>query len=793
MAASNVHARAPSAQHFSGSQAPNSPPKTRDLASWWSGFKKKTKKEEEKPESPSGIFGVPLATSIKYANVAISLTNEKGESYTYGYVPIVIAKCGVFLKEKGTDVHGIFRLPGSAKRIKDLQATFDSADRYGKGLDWSGFTVHDAGSIFRRYINSLPEPVIPLDFYEPYRDPIRSHQKEATGDQDAPSDPTAEAFDHAKVIAQYQKLITELPPLNRQLLLYLLDLLAVFSSKSEVNGMDSSNLSAIFQPGILSHPKHDLMPREYKLSQNVLVYMITNQDHFLVGMSGTEADEKTVKDVQSGPQPKPATPNKATHAGLGRSASNASAGADSLRRLGLRRNTSVSSKKSNLSGSQVAGSPAPGSPMVNATGGGGVHRSNTVPSKRSPGLNSSPRFSKQFGGERKTPRSNSHSPAPVPESEPEGPKAEGDATPQKPTIPVISPASVTPEQPQKVSTKEETPHDAGREIPPNEQIRLQSPEPNFTTTIISGTPTKERKSIFSKSPNGEGDNKDGRQPNKLKKKSRPADPPLNISAQSSSHSLQDKGVLADQQDKSPKSATSGGLPETNNVIIPTLLNTEASPATGIAPRLEELDKVSSFHVSRGGSREPSPSSKPAKSPVPSIHSGPVTEDSEAEQGANASGDRSHKRKSRWRISSALKKENDASKDQATPAKLDPVTVAEDDAAARGSPPQKPSKRAATEDSQQTATGTESSNEKDVDEDGKERRGLFGRIKAKVHQSKEERRESKAEKERAKSPPRSVNDHGTSKQSLNAIVSEGSNVASTSDAKLEEGVKIEVKS
>ena len=52
-------------------------------------------------DAPVGIFGVPLQDSIKYANVAISLTNEQGESYVYGYVPIVIAKCGVFLKEKG--------------------------------------------------------------------------------------------------------------------------------------------------------------------------------------------------------------------------------------------------------------------------------------------------------------------------------------------------------------------------------------------------------------------------------------------------------------------------------------------------------------------------------------------------------------------------------------------------------------------------------------------------------------------------------------------------------------------
>lgn len=55
--------------------------------------------------APVGIFGVPLEVSIKYANVAISLTNEQGESYVYGYVPIVVAKCGVFLKEKGKAVY----------------------------------------------------------------------------------------------------------------------------------------------------------------------------------------------------------------------------------------------------------------------------------------------------------------------------------------------------------------------------------------------------------------------------------------------------------------------------------------------------------------------------------------------------------------------------------------------------------------------------------------------------------------------------------------------------------------
>lgn len=95
------------------------------LTSWWKTFSKKNpKKEEEEAKGmlkaipgkgrlrkmyadtdraaeTQQIFGVPLQVSIRYANVAISLFDENGRSFIYGYVPIVVAKCGVFLKEKG--------------------------------------------------------------------------------------------------------------------------------------------------------------------------------------------------------------------------------------------------------------------------------------------------------------------------------------------------------------------------------------------------------------------------------------------------------------------------------------------------------------------------------------------------------------------------------------------------------------------------------------------------------------------------------------------------------------------
>jgi hypothetical protein len=257
--------------------------------------------------------------------------------------------------------------------------------------------VHDAANILRRYFNNLPEPIIPLGNYDPFRQPLRGHQAEAVGYIEGQS-PSTGGFDPDAAVRIYQHLIKGLPSLNRQLLLYILDLLAVFAAKSDVNKMTTHNLAAIFQPGILSHPQHDMSPADYRLSQDVLIFLIDNQDHFLIGMEGTAVDEGTVKHVESGPSTPqartPTTPGR-NNSGLGRSASAASsAGAESVRRYnGVRRNVSTSSKRSRHSGAV----PSPITPAFATPTTSGVHRSNTLPSKRSPALNS-PRFPRDMSG-----------------------------------------------------------------------------------------------------------------------------------------------------------------------------------------------------------------------------------------------------------------------------------------------------------------------------------------------------------------------------------------------------------
>ena len=507
-----------------------------------------------------------------------------------------------------TDVEGIFRLSGSEKRIKELKFAFDSPDRYGKGLDWTGYTVHDAANILRRYFNQLPEPIIPLDFYDRFRDPLKNHQAQAVGPMDLQG-PSSGHFYADQAIRAYQSLITELPPLNRQLLLYILDLLAVFASKSDLNKMTTANLAAIFQPGLLSHPQHDMAPSEYRLSQDVLIFLIENQDHFLIGMHGTAADEKTVRDVQSASQsPRipstPSTPGRSRTI-IGRSGSNASAGADSVRKFGnLRRNVSVSSKTSKRS----AGPQAPITPTTISSVPSGLGRSNTVPSKRSGG---SPRVPHK-GSDPSTP---SPRLPPVDTTVPEADPSD-ETTPIAQTQPIGLGHLALPAPPEIISASSSeatTPlanhgSDASsvklavheQQQPDKDAVQTASLATPITSlrdpsverlTTGNSTPSRVFLDIFKPSPTSSDDGKrEGRRPNKLQKKRIPGS--ALSSAQSSAHSLHAADGSEEQRLISPVTpnfdSRAGDYMTDHGVVRSAYVPTETSPRH-FTPQRTETD------------------------------------------------------------------------------------------------------------------------------------------------------------------------------------------------------------
>ncbi|KAH9953403.1 Rho GTPase activation protein [Russula dissimulans] len=216
---------------------------------------------------PGMVFGRPLEESVKYASVQISTADSSGELYVWGYIPIVVAKCGLFLKQNATEEEGTFRISGSNERMRGLQTAFETPPRYGKSLDWKheDYTTHDIASVFHQYLIQLPEPVVPYDLHVPFRDAI-----------------TNRPYDREEVIATYKRLIHSMPHVNQYLFLYVLDLLSVFARKSEKTLVTPQDLAVIFSPGLMSHPSHELSPTEHKLSEDVLGFLIAHQDWFML-------------------------------------------------------------------------------------------------------------------------------------------------------------------------------------------------------------------------------------------------------------------------------------------------------------------------------------------------------------------------------------------------------------------------------------------------------------------------------------------------------------------------------
>jgi hypothetical protein len=269
---------------------------------------------------------------------------------------------------------------------------------------------------------------------------------------------------------------------------------------------------------MLSHPQHAMAPEEYRLNQCVIIFLIENQDHFLIGMQGTGTDEQTKKEIEKGtPTPKivtPSTPNRKNS--IVRSISNASAGAESVSRDGqIRRNRSTSSRHSRYSN----GASTPNSPSL-PTPSSGLGRSNTVPSKKSPLLPSS-RFS-----------SRQHSPvvAVAPASPSPG------AATGAPTT-VAEEASTSSDK--SPATSSLTPASAVANVHAGHSGAGRSQERLLGSPSDTVTPSRERnlQNIFQRSPNSDSEK---RQPNKLRKKRLPSS--ANPSAQSSTASLSHSAV-----------------------------------------------------------------------------------------------------------------------------------------------------------------------------------------------------------------------------------------------------------
>ncbi|KAK6507283.1 hypothetical protein TWF481_005729 [Arthrobotrys musiformis] len=338
--------------------------------------------------------------------------------------------------------------------------------------------------------------------------------------------------------------------------------------------MPAANLAAIFQPGIISHPDHEMSPADYRLSQDVLIFLILNQDNFLLGMRGSDENENRHhedKVPSEGYQPSSESPRNQSKNGLDRHPSNASAGAESVKKFGIQRHNSTSSRKS-------VSSPTVG-PI-------GLSRSNTVPSKnRSPSV-TTPTFpprtpqSPRMPVSPRFPQKGQMSEGITPEQE--VPDSMAGKTLALPAAAITEQSTEKSEFPRVSSSHgEKTTSEFSEMVSPVEpptnsdsQPPAQAPAEQSNSAQPLRTPTKEKSfsSYFARSPGSETERKTS---NKLRKKRIPGS--QNPSAESSTASL--NGTTASH----PPIAISQQIPPASNPTSqqPPLLPISASPPNGL--------------------------------------------------------------------------------------------------------------------------------------------------------------------------------------------------------------------
>ncbi|CAG5117883.1 unnamed protein product, partial [Candidula unifasciata] len=143
-------------------------------------------------------------------------------------IALVLEACIITLLETGMEEEGLFRIAGSAAKLKKLKASFDA-----HAVDMEEFSTdpHTVAGALKQYLRELPEPLLTYELYDD--------------------------FLHTVSLSQDQRLqalwavINRLPKPNYNNFRYLVKFLSKLAEKSDINKMKPSNIAIVIGPNLL--------------------------------------------------------------------------------------------------------------------------------------------------------------------------------------------------------------------------------------------------------------------------------------------------------------------------------------------------------------------------------------------------------------------------------------------------------------------------------------------------------------------------------------------------------------
>jgi len=168
-----------------------------------------------------------------------------------------------FLSVNALNVVGIFRINGNFHTIDNIANDIDSDI----DIDFFDYDIHDVSGLFLKYFKELPEPLVPMIYFDQFVD----------------------VGEHGADINQLIQLLNQIPIVNKIYLSKILPFLHEISANSKVNLMTSENLSLCLSFKFFGQPPplEDLQKatifivRDTPAIQRCLTVMIENNQEII--------------------------------------------------------------------------------------------------------------------------------------------------------------------------------------------------------------------------------------------------------------------------------------------------------------------------------------------------------------------------------------------------------------------------------------------------------------------------------------------------------------------------------
>ncbi|XP_071814478.1 rho GTPase-activating protein 17-like isoform X3 [Apostichopus japonicus] len=198
------------------------------------------------------VFGTPLEEHLETEGVKIA---------------VPLQTCIDWLMEFGIDEEGLFRIAGSAGKVKVLRAALNASVE----LPIHDFLGHEhavAGAL-KQYLRELPEPLLTFPLYEDLHN--------AQGIKN-----------NTKKLEALLEIVHQLPQANKDNFEFLVRFLHKVSLKSDKNKMGASNLALVIGPNVMWSPEDQgVSAANMGVASSILESFIANATYFFPEKSPT--------------------------------------------------------------------------------------------------------------------------------------------------------------------------------------------------------------------------------------------------------------------------------------------------------------------------------------------------------------------------------------------------------------------------------------------------------------------------------------------------------------------------